>query len=212
MLWLIYNDYLKENVRFTSYIRFFNWYVWVISSFMMLLTIGLFISYIYVDKTLIFILTVISGGLGGFYFGFELKRVVVKNVGTSKDIHDHDIITLRKVLKDNNINNVAQIDLLLSQIDEELPNLKVSESIVKPLYTFFTLILLPIVSLFVKWLLDKGQEGIIIFLQVFSLIVMIFGLMYMLKPLITQILDLTFRRMKQLKGMLEDLKLLDFLK
>src|SRR5690606_38508391 len=136
MLWLIYNDYLKKNVRNTSYVKFFKWYVWVIFAFMMFLITGLFLSSIYSDKAIIFIPIVISGGLGGFYFGLELRRRLVKYAGTSKDIHNRDIITLRKVLRDNGINNVAQIDLLMDQIEDELPNLKVSESFIKPLYTF----------------------------------------------------------------------------
>jgi hypothetical protein len=80
------------------------------------------------------------------------------------------------------------------------------------LYTFATLILLPILSLFIKWLLDKGQDGLIIIAQVLLVVIMVFGFIYMLKPLISQILDLSFRRMNQLKRMLEDLKLKDFLK
>lgn len=212
MIWLIYNDYLKKNVRKTSYAKFLNWYVWIIVAFMMFLTVGLLLSYIYADNPLVFILIIIIEGLGGFYFGFELRRKVVKHVGTTKDIHDHDINVLRKVLKDNDIKNIAQIDLLINQIEDELANLKVSESFFKPLYTFATLILLPILSLFIKWLLDKGQDGLIIIAQVLLVIITVLGFTYMLKPLISQILDISFRRMKQLKRMLEDLKLKDFLK
>lgn len=147
---------------------------------------------------------------GGLYFGNELRKTVIKHVGTSEDIYDHNIITLKQILNKRKINKLSQIDILLEQMKDELPRLKVSESILKPFYTISTVLLIPTVAMLTKWLLDKYTNGLIVVIQITALIVMIFCLFYMLKPLIEQILDVTYWRMKKLQQMLQDIKLIDF--
>ncbi|RRJ66079.1 hypothetical protein EHV15_26570 [Paenibacillus oralis] len=212
MLWLIYRDYLKQNVRVTSYAKFLNWYVWVIFSFMMLITGGLFICYLFYENSWLVILLLVSGFSGESYFGYELRKSAVKHIGTTEENYEHDINVLRIILNQRNVNSISQIEQLLNQIDDELPNLKVSENILKPFYTITTVILVPILSLFIKWLLDKDHNGFLIIIQIVALCSMIFSLFYMLKPIIEQIVDISFRRMSQLKRMLEDIKIIDFLK
>lgn len=212
MLWLIFGDYDKKSVKTSEYIRFLNWYVWVIFAFIMMLTVGFYITSIYFDVYWIQILMFITAISGGLYFGNELRKTVNKHVGSYEDIYDNNIITLRQILKQRKISHVSQIDLILEQLKDELPALKVSDSILKPFYTLSTVLLIPTIAMLTKWLLDKSTNGLIVVIQITALIVMIFCLFYMLKPLIEQILDITYRKMKKLQQMLQDIKLLDFLK
>ena len=212
MLWLLYADYYKSSIKTNSYIRYLNWYVWVIFSFIMLLTIGLYVAFIFYQVQWLQIIMGISGAVGGLYFGNELRKTVNKHVGTFEDVYDKNIITLRNILENRKVYSSAQIDHLINQINDELPELKVSENILKPYYTISTVLLIPTLTILTKWLLDKQTNGVITVIMITALLVMVFSLFYMLKPLLEQVLDATFWRMKKLQIMLQDIKLIDFLK
>jgi len=93
--------------------------------------------------------------------------------------------------------------------------LKLSEKLLKSFYTIITAILLPILSILIKWFLDfkgEGKEGIFIVVAVVIVFLMALGLYFLIRPSIELILDSSYRKMKILKRKLEDVKLLDFLK
>ncbi|OUQ85225.1 hypothetical protein B5G50_27950 [Brevibacillus brevis] len=210
MIWIIYSDYLNGNVRVNSYVRYLKWHVWAIFLLVLLITIGLFIAFIYYDLYWVLWITCLTGGVGGLFFGNEIRKVVSQHVGTHEDIYEHNIITLRQILIRRNLYNINKIDLLILQVDEELPDLKASERQLKSMYTFSTILLIPILTLLIKWILDKYTEGWLIVSQLITLIIMIFGIYFMVKPLVEQVIDSPFWRMKKLKKMLQDVKLIDF--
>ncbi|WP_423475006.1 hypothetical protein [Lysinibacillus agricola] len=145
------------------------------------------------------------------YFANELKKSRLGNIGNNKDVFDHDIISLRSILQKHNIHKIEQIDMLINQINEEMPRLKLSEKFLKSFYTISTVLLMPMLTLMIKWLLDYEDGGIYTVMLVVSLCLMVFGLFYIIKPLMEHMLDFNFRRMINLKRMLEDIKLIDFL-
>jgi hypothetical protein len=212
MLWVIYKDYFDKSIKTSNYIRYLNWYVWVIFAFTMLLTIGLYIAYIYYNLFWLQFTTYIFGAAGGFYFGNELRKKVKNDVGEFEDVYDNNLITLRQILKKRGIYSNKQIEFLLKQTDEELTDLKVSEGISKQFITIGTVILIPVITMIIKWILEKYNDGFFIIIQITSIIVMVISLFYMLKPLIEQILDVTYWRMKKLRQMIQDINLRDYLK
>ncbi|ETT52163.1 MULTISPECIES: hypothetical protein [Paenibacillus] len=211
MHWIIFDDYLRDSIRSSTYVRFLRWYVWVVFSFILMLVIGsIFISIFYSYEWVQWLAYLFGSG-GGFYFGYELRKVVRSHVGTYEDVYDHNIITLRQILTTRNVHSSDKIDLLVSQIDEVLPQLKSSEKILKSIYTISTILLIPIMTILIKWLLDTySSDGVFIVLQLVAIAVMVFSLNFMIQPLVEQVMDLSYRRMKNLKQMMLDVKLIDF--
>ncbi|MFG3613177.1 hypothetical protein [Rummeliibacillus stabekisii] len=211
MLWLIYEDYFKQNVRTTSFVRYLKWHIWGI---FILFTIGtlIFLITFFKSNNGFFLLGVyICAGISGVYLGNELKKTILTNVGDTTDVFDNDMISIRNILLQRNINKIEQIDLLINQINEEIPDLKLSEKFLKSIYTISTALLIPILSLLIKWFLDFKDEGIFIVGAVVTLCLMFLGLYFLIKPSAEQILDSSYRKMWILKRKLEDVKLLDFL-
>jgi Na+/melibiose symporter-like transporter len=103
------------------------------------------------------------------------------------------------------------LNLLIEQIDEELPKLKTIESLIKPFYSLSTIVVIPIVTMLVKWILDsKEAEGAYLVILILFMIIMIFSLFYMIKPLLEELLDLEYKRMSKLKQMIKDIKIIYF--
>lgn len=179
MLWIIYKEYFNKCTKTSSYIRNLNWYEWVIFLFMMTLTIALYFAYIYFDLFLLLVATSIMGLSGAIYFGNELKKKVKKEIGDFEDLYEKNIFTLRQLLKKRKVYSSSQVDFLLKQIDEELPELKISEGIFKTFYTIGTVIIIPIVTMIIKWILDKYSYGYFIAMQLILLLIMIISLFNM---------------------------------
>lgn len=211
MLWLIYEDYFKQNVRTTSFVRYIKWYVWFIFFIFTIGSLFFLITFFNSGNGFFLIGVYICAGISGIYFGNELKKAVLKNIGDATDVFDNDMISMRNILKQRNINKMEQIDLLISQINEEMPDFKLSEKFLKSIYTISTALLIPILSLLIKWFLDSKDEGIYIVGVVVTLCLMLLGLYFIIKPVAEQILDSSYRKMSILKRKLEDVKLLDFL-
>jgi hypothetical protein len=211
MLWLLYKDYFKETIKINSYLPKLKWYVWLIFSLLMISTIGLFVTFIILDMMWFQVVASTIGASGGFYLGNELRRTVRKEVGTYEDIYDNNLITLRQIMQKRKIHNNNQIDFLLQQIDDELQDLKVSDGVFKQFYTIGTVILVPILTMLVKWILDKYTGGYYIVILITSILIMIISIFHMIKPLFEEILDAAYRKMKKLRSMIQDIKLNDFL-
>ena len=212
MLWLIYEDYIKQDVRTTYFVKYLKWHVWVISISLLIITLYcLFKFYLSLNGWILFA-SCMFAAITGSYFGNELKKSVLGNVGDGKDIFDHNIISIRNILKRHNISHIEQIDLLINQINEELPELKMSEKVLKAFYTISTALLLPIITLMIKWLLNYNNEGVEIVIILVLISLAILGIFYIIKPLLEEILDSPYRKMSKLKRILEDIKLVDFLK
>lgn len=102
MLWLIYEDYIKQDVRTTYFVKYLKWHVWVISISLLIITLYcLFKFYLSLNGWILFA-SCIFAAITGSYFGNELKKSVLGNVGDGKDIFDHNIISIRNILKRHN--------------------------------------------------------------------------------------------------------------
>ncbi len=212
MLWLIYEDYFKQNVRNTYFMKYLKWYVWVISVSLLIFTLYFSIKFYFSLNGWMLLVSCIFAFITGGYFGNEWRKSRLENIGDAKDIFDHDMISIRNILKQRNINKIEQIELLINQINEELSESKFSEKVLKPIYTISTVLIIPIITLFLKGLLNYNDEGINIVILVILLCLMVVGIFFMIKPILEQILDSPYRKMLNLKRTLEDVKLLDFLK
>ncbi len=211
MLWLVYEDYFKQNdMKF--FIRYLKWYVWVIFLLLLVGTSFFFYKFISTQNGLYFVIECGFAVLSGGYFGYEMRKSVLSNIGDNTDVFEHKIISMRNVLKQRKIDNMEQIDLLINQINEELPELKLSDKFRKSVYAIGTVLLVPSISLISKWLLDSYDEGIYMVVMVLAIVMMLIGLFYIIKPLLESVIDSPYKKMKILKRMLEDVKMLDFLK
>lgn len=212
MLWLIYEDYFKQNVNIKFFIRYLKWYVWIIFLILLAGTLFFFYKFLNTQNGWYLATQCVLAALSGSYFGYQLKKSVLSNIGDNTDVFEHNIISMKNVLKQRKIDNIEQIDLLINQINEELPELKLSDKFRKTVYTIGTALLVPSISLVSKWLLDSYDEGIYMVVMVLALVIMIIALFYIIKPLLEWVIDSPYKNLKILKRMLEDVKMMDFLK
>jgi hypothetical protein len=209
MIWLLYSDYLKESLKTATYMKFLKWYVWVIFSVLMLIDVGLFFAFIVNDIIWLQWVMFIIAALAGLYFGNEIRKVIYNRVGTHEEVYNRNVIILRGILVRRSLHSREQVDLLIEQIDEELPKLKTSDSLLKPIYTFSTIVFIPIITLLVKWILDKHSNEVYLVILIVLIAVMVFSLYYMVKPLLEELLDLEYKRMTKLKQMIQDIRVID---
>ncbi|MGE6515266.1 hypothetical protein [Lysinibacillus sphaericus] len=212
MLWLVYEDYFKQNVNMNFFIKYLKWYVWVIFLLLLAVTWFFFYKFFNTQNGWYLVIECVFAILSGGYFGYEMRKSVLSNIGDNTDVFEHNIISVRNVLKQRKIDNMEQIDLLINQINEEIPELKLSDKFRKSVYTIGTALLIPFISLISKWLLDTYDEGIYMVVMVLALVIMLIALFYIIKPLLEWVIDSPYKKLKILKRMLEDVKMLDFLK
>ncbi len=134
--------------------KYLKWHVWFIFTILILATLVLLIVFFLTENGWILIVTYIFAVGSGGYFGNELNKSRLGYIGNNKDIFAHDIISLRGILQQHNINKIEQIDMLINQINEEIPRLKLSEKFLKTFYAISTGLLIPMLTLMIKWLLD----------------------------------------------------------
>ncbi|WP_281486634.1 hypothetical protein [Lysinibacillus sphaericus] len=212
MLWLVYEDYFEQNGNMNFFVRYLKWYVWVI--FLLLLAVTLFFFYklFHTQNGWYFVIECVFAVLSGGYFGYEVRKSVISNIGDKTDVFEHSIISMRNALEQRKIDNIEQIDLLINQINEEISELKLSDKFRKSVYTISTVLLVPSISLISKWLLDSYDEGIYMVVMVLAVVMMLIGLFYIIKPLLEAVIDSPYKKLKILKRTLEDVKMLDYLK
>lgn len=209
MLWLLYTDYINESIKTTAYVKFLKWYVWVVFFAIICIDIGFYLAFILFDIFWMQWLMLGVAAGAGFYFGNEVRKIIRRKIGTHQDIYHVNISRLRSILIRRNIKTRNQIDLLLEQINEELPKLKTSEPLLKPIYSVSTIIIIPIILVIVKWVIDKNSNGIYLVILLVLITIMVASLYYMIKPLLEDLLDREYKRMLKLKQMLEDIRIID---
>ncbi|MCS5503518.1 hypothetical protein NY607_20620 [Lysinibacillus sp. A4] len=212
MLWLIYEEYFNQNVRNTFFLKYLKWYVWVISVSLLALTVYFSIKFFFLPNGWFLLVSCVFAAGTGLYFGNEVEKSKLKNIGNKEDVFDHDMISIRTILNKRDINKIEQIELLINQINEEVSELKFSEKVLKPISKISTVLIIPIITILTKELLNYNDMGIYSVILVILLCLMVVGIFYMIKPLLEQILDTPYRKMRELKRVLEDVKMLDFLK
>lgn len=162
---------------------------------------------------LILVNAIVAFGAGS-YLGYQGKKIREKRYGTGLEYYHVKINILAKILEEKNLYNPLKLERLTQQIKEELPTLKNSDNMFKPLYTIASLILIPIFMLFVNWILNatsKITESLFIIGSILSLIVALMGLFYMTKPLIQDFLDSDYKKMKKLCDIMTDIVTKDFI-
>lgn len=212
MLWLVYEDYFEQNGNMKFFVRYLKWYVWVIFLILLAVTLFFFYKFLHTQNGWYLVIECVFAVLSGGYFGNEMRKSVLSNVGDNTDVFEHSIISMRNALKQRKIDNIEQIDLLINQINEEISELKLSDKFRKSVYTISTVLLVPSISLISKWLLDTYDEGIYMVVMVLAIVMMLIGLFYIVKPLLEFVIDSPYKKMKILKRTLEDVKMLDYLK
>lgn len=209
MLWLIHENYFKENVKIRFLLKYLKKHVWLV---LCSLLIGTIFSVILLflsnnDYWLFAVYTFILSAI--YYFGKEIQKVKLSIVGNNTDAYEHDIISMRKILKRYNIMRMDQLDILIDQASEEAVNLKGSDRFFK-LLSVGTGILVPILMLIIKWVLENDALGIYVVLQILTLTIMILGLTIIFKVVFEQLLDMEYKKMMDLKRKLEDIKIIGF--
>lgn len=211
MLWMIYRDYFKQKINIKDFLSYMNWRSWFI--FAILLFGYLFFWYRFIQTQNVWCQAYmyLVGIVLFIYFFTSLRKAVLKNIGGPDDILDHDVITLRNVLKKRGITSASQMDLLIAQINEELPELKRSEKMKRIFFYIVTVIIIPAATSLTNRLVYTNGNGIDIVIAGLTLVLVLTGLIFMVYPILKTAMDLKHDRMKSLKRELEDIKIVDHL-
>lgn len=121
----------------------------------------------------------------------------------------------RDLLKEDHFRFYSQekIEFLIDRCNDELPRLRISKTLFKPVITVFSGMILPIVIYgFTIYSHDLGNQAVA-YILIFAVIMIMYilGLYYMLKPTIEKILDSKYYTIVNIKNMLQDIILMDFL-
>lgn len=150
MIWLIYEDYFKKKEKIIPLLKELKWYYWIIFLTPLLIAITLFYFSIKDTNWLFLVIYMFLSLISGGYIGYKIRKIKERKYGSEKDIYIRKIEGLKSTLKDFNITKKEQIDILLNQITETVNSLKVSEQIFKTLYNTSTIVILPIILIFLK--------------------------------------------------------------
>lgn len=206
MIWLIYEDYFKKKEKIIPLLKELKWYDWIIFLTPLLIAITLFYFSIKDTNWLFLVIYMFLSLISGGYIGYKIRKIKERKYGSEKDIYIRKIEGLKSTLKDFNITKKEQIDILLNQITETVNSLKVSEQIFKTLYSASTIVILPIILIFLKEFLTQ-EEYYGIAILIFAILIAIIGLWLMIKQAIEQVLDSQYKNMLELKQSLEDINI-----
>lgn len=206
MIWLIYEDYFKKKEKIIPLLKELKWYDWIIFLTPLLIAITLFYFSIKDTNWLFLVIYMFLSLISGGYIGYKIRKIKERKYGSEKDIYIRKIEGLKSTLKDFNITKKEQIDILLNQITETVNSLKVSEQIFKTLYSTSTIVILPIILIFLKEFLTK-EEYYGIAISIFAILIAVIGLWLMIKQAIEQVLDSQYKNMLELKQSLEDINI-----
>ncbi|MED3804404.1 hypothetical protein P4562_21110 [Lysinibacillus xylanilyticus] len=206
MIWLIYEDFFKQNKKTTTIIKSIKWYKWLICFIPFIVSLTLFFIFISKNQWIFFVAYLSLACSSGAYLGYEIKKIKLQKFGTNREIYDKKIESLNNILLNFNITKKEQINILINQINDTITKIKVSEQIFKPFYTICTVVLIPFITLFINALI-KNNEQIVTAISIFALILAFIGIGLMIKNPIEQILDSQYRNMEELKGLLEDINI-----
>lgn len=206
MIWLIYEDYFKKKEKIIPLLKELKWYDWIIFLTPLLIAITLFYFSIKDTNWLFLVIYMFLSLISGGYIGYKIRKIKERKYGSEKDIYIRKIEGLKSTLKDFNITKKEQIDILLNQITETVNSLKVSEQIFKTLYSASTIVILPIILIFLKEFLTQ-EEYYGIAILIFAILIAVIGLWLMIKQAIEQVLDSQYKNMLELKQSLEDINI-----
>lgn len=145
------------------------------------------------------------------------EKSVQKNYKRNIEKYDFRLEILRDILRDDfKLYELKKIEELIKQCDLSIESYKLSNKIFKPLVDLTKSVLFPIITfsfgLIVKQIEISVNDTINITKLVVIVVLMFFGLFYIVKNPIESFLDNQSNKIKRLKGLLNDMLIKDFIK
>lgn len=214
MIWYVFYEYKKlSNIKSKNIIKNVDAKIWIELISLLVLLIILFVLIIKKKILwLIFFELALALFMGGF-LGKEIRKVRERLYGSGIEYYSEGLNELRYILKDMNIYSKAKIDILIKEAVNELPELKLSHKIFKPIISFTTIVLVPVLIVVIKWILNRSDsiiEGIKIIGVVVLITSTIMVIFNMFKSNANDFFDNNYYKMKKTKDMLVDIILVDF--
>lgn len=204
MIWQIYKEYFKEEIRIISLVKNLNWRQKITVILMLGTIISALVYYVKENNWIFFIVYIIASISSGWYIAFILRKIKESKYGTEKEIYLNKIKRLNKILIEFEISEKEQIDILINQISEKIPSLKISENFFGGMYKVATLILIPLSMLFVKEFASKEEYfGLAVLIAAILILLIVF--FFMTKNIVEPILDSQHKNMQEIKSLLEDI-------
>ncbi|WP_342558657.1 hypothetical protein [Metasolibacillus sp. FSL K6-0083] len=212
MLKVVSEAFFKHYIDRELHIKGIRWYVWIGSlSLIMLMMFFILYAYPSTQKFRYIIGSIVCGIASVIYFKHEKNKNSHTQLGNEKETFQGNIQLMRKVLIENNIIKLEQLNMLINLAEAELTGLRLSEKLRKWLYGIISTILIPSTA-FVSTLIGNYEQTINYVLQVFSLVLMLLVIYQPIKYLLYWSLDTEFHQMLILKRHLEDVKMLDYVR
>lgn len=204
MIWQIYKEYFKEEIRIISLVKNLNWRQKITVILMLGTIISALVYYVKENNWIFFMVYIIASISSGWYIAFILRKIKESKYGTEKEIYLNKIKRLNKILIEFEISEKEQIDILINQISEKIPSLKISENFFGGMYKVATLILIPLSMLFVKEFASKEEYfGLAVLIAAILILLIVF--FFMTKNIVEPILDSQHKNMQEIKSLLEDI-------
>lgn len=212
MLKVIGEAFFKQYIDREFHIKGIKWYVWACSlSLIALMMFFILYAYPNTQKFRCIVGGVVCGVASVIYFKHEKNKNTYAQLGDEKATFQKNIQLIKKILIENHILRLEQLNILISLADTELSGLRLSEKLRKWLYGIISAILIPSTT-FVSTLIGNYEQTINYILQVFSLVLMLLVIYQPIKYLLYWSLDTEFHQMLVLKRYLEDVKMMDYVR
>lgn len=212
MIWYLLREVKKEEKGSTlnSFKR-----VLLIKYMFIFIPISLFNGYaIYKNNAMITFIVLVIFGISTYVFIYNHKKSLEKTFGSDYERYKKRIDIIRDVLIKMELYSAEKVKYIIDLNNERKKNWKFSESISKPFATILTTVLIPTITLLLKWIFDHANitndvikyAGIVV-----TIILLLLGLVYLFKPILENYLDKEYLEFESLQNMLEDIFLIDFL-
>jgi hypothetical protein len=202
-----YETAYKENLKENKTKKNPTWYI-IVALMILLIYSGLATfsvikkyNWVYIISAFVFI-----ASIAFVRYLKDKKLEVIINVKDKAEI-------LKDILIEEKLTTAKQIEFLMETVKQKLILSKVSTELFKPFSTFFSSIILTLLSLIAGWVFSKTEPSVTVFkglALVLIILLQVFGLYLTVKPAVEEVLDREYLKTLEFQGILENTYLIYF--
>lgn len=202
-----YETAYKENLKENKTKKNPTWYI-IVALMILLIYSGLATfsvikkyNWVYIISAFVFI-----ASIAFVRYLKDKKLEVIINIKDKAEI-------LKDILIEEKLTTAKQIEFLMETVKQKLILSKVSTELFKPFSTFFSSIILTLLSLIAGWVFSKTEPSVTVFkglALVLIILLQVFGLYLTVKPAVEEVLDREYLKTLEFQGILENTYLIYF--
>jgi len=213
MIWYLLVEFKKEEKEKSIVLNRFKLAFWI-KYIVILIPISLFDLYaIYINNAMLTFVGLVIFGITTYAIISNDNKSLEKKFGSGFERYKKRIEVIRAVLIKMDLYSEAKVKYLIDLNNERKKGWKFSTNIFRPFATISTALLIPTITLLLKWIFDHTNitnDAIKYVGAVVTIILLLLSLVYAFKPILEGFLDKEYLEFESLQNMLQDIYLIDF--